>query len=587
MTKSNIELAGCRRISDTLRTQIHDAVHRNSGNPGTLFHDIVDIIEAPFIGCESPEPPQSELMKALVTLAAKAVGQVNYWRNKQAEYPSLEDYIDEHGMLHLPEDIGPLLSGSSANGRYGEATWWLGAIREAAKDVYLNQTSLRPQADLKEFARAMIACSFEGGDAHGGFIQEKALDFGLLDETVFDEALHKDPYGGARNGDPWYVYTDALSDFGATALAASGDDATALVDGIRKALPAMGKSGFELGNSTWSYEPREGAGESLVFRPATAGMIPFSTPLPVCRAPKQMDAGAFETMARYITAVSPAAVQALLKSHDNLAWQLERMTRDRDISYALGKENRAKAAAEADRADLAETHLYSAPSEIAVVNRLVWTSDPDKAGCYRTESIFSGAYRITAVEGDGGQRWMVTLPCGDTDEELHSLEEAMTAAQTDYERRIYPALGLAALPADWQLVPKQAYPEAVGAWWRYKNGSHYPDEPEPEDTSDYGAYAAMLAAMPRYPWPGAKKLEDLSVIGVDSALSRIATENPMLASEAIHDAWRTLSERHAWHVTFPRADQLEGFAQALLEAFEAASARNAMGSADMEFHLER
>jgi hypothetical protein len=46
------------------------------------------------------------------------------------------------------------------------------------------------------------------------------------------------------------------------------------------------------------------------------------------------------------------------------------------------------------------------------------------------------------------------------------------------------------------LVPVEPTPEMVGAWYRYKNGHHFPDEPAPEDTSDYGAYRAMLSARP-------------------------------------------------------------------------------------------
>jgi hypothetical protein len=45
-------------------------------------------------------------------------------------------------------------------------------------------------------------------------------------------------------------------------------------------------------------------------------------------------------------------------------------------------------------------------------------------------------------------------------------------------------------------VPVEPTPEMLGAWYRYKNGHHWPDEPPPRDTSDYGAYRAMLAAAP-------------------------------------------------------------------------------------------
>ncbi|MBK8246248.1 MAG: hypothetical protein IPK85_02395 [Gemmatimonadetes bacterium] len=44
------------------------------------------------------------------------------------------------------------------------------------------------------------------------------------------------------------------------------------------------------------------------------------------------------------------------------------------------------------------------------------------------------------------------------------------------------------------VVRKEPMPEAVGAWWRVKNGHHFHDEPPPTDTSDYAAYRAMISA---------------------------------------------------------------------------------------------
>ena len=55
-------------------------------------------------------------------------------------------------------------------------------------------------------------------------------------------------------------------------------------------------------------------------------------------------------------------------------------------------------------------------------------------------------------------------------------------------------------------VPAEATPEMLGAWYRYKSGFHFPDEPPPADTSDVGAYRAMLAASPE---PPAEEVETL------------------------------------------------------------------------------
>ena len=51
-------------------------------------------------------------------------------------------------------------------------------------------------------------------------------------------------------------------------------------------------------------------------------------------------------------------------------------------------------------------------------------------------------------------------------------------------------------PDGWKLVPVEPVPEMIGAWYRYKSGHHYPGEEPPRDTSDYGAYRAMIAAAP-------------------------------------------------------------------------------------------
>lgn len=58
------------------------------------------------------------------------------------------------------------------------------------------------------------------------------------------------------------------------------------------------------------------------------------------------------------------------------------------------------------------------------------------------------------------------------------------------------------IPDGWVAVPRNPYPEMLGAWYRYKSGFHFHDEPPPPDTSDVGAYAAMLAALPSSPKGG-------------------------------------------------------------------------------------
>lgn len=362
----NETTSGHGRLSPEVRHQLRYAIDRaySVRDPAErLFSNIVDILEAPFARAAIGNPSQAALMKALEALGAKAVGQVEYWQRKQMEYPGLEDYFDEDGVLQLPDEISPLLAQKSANGRYSEADWWLKTIQIAASDVAKAET-LERTGDLKAFAKAMIACAFEGGDADGGFIQDKAVEFGLLKEKVFDSAVHSDPNGLTIDGEQWFVYADVLSgDVGRSSLEISADDELALIEGIRTVLPSMGGSGFELASSKWEFDPRNGQGEALVYRPASANMIPFSAPIAMCRAPKQMDADKWRPFAGYLTAVSPAAVAALIKAHDSLAWQLARMTLERDANDQLARANGRRAIEEHERAEAAEARLGETESD--------------------------------------------------------------------------------------------------------------------------------------------------------------------------------------------------------------------------------
>jgi hypothetical protein len=98
-------------------------------------------------------------MELLDELEATADGQRRFFDKKQMEFPGLEDFTDEDGVLRLPDDIAPLLSGHAANGRYSEASWWHGTIRE------LKQREAKCPDDvgtlleaLQPFAEALLAC---------------------------------------------------------------------------------------------------------------------------------------------------------------------------------------------------------------------------------------------------------------------------------------------------------------------------------------------------------------------------------------------------------------------------------------------
>ena len=339
--------------SDEARKQLHDAIHRafTAGlGADAVFHSVMEIADAPFSGLRRGVVSGGVASVALETLGAKAAGQVNYWRRKQDEYPAIEDHMDEDGLLNLPDDVGPLLAGRSANGRYDEATWWLETIGKMAKwvDTQSEPSVKRPNEGLVKFAKEIIRCSFQGGDADGIFIQEKAVEFGLLRETVFDDSVHFDPEGHATNGDIWYVFTSALD---GVAKATPNESDERQIEEIREVLPTMGSGSWELAQSTWKFEPREGQGEALVYRPMSENMIPFSCPTAICRAPKLMDAQAWEPLARYFMATSPSAVYALLNAYDRKSEELHHAELERDANAELAKANGLRAIEEYKRAE--------------------------------------------------------------------------------------------------------------------------------------------------------------------------------------------------------------------------------------------
>lgn len=147
--------------------------------------------------------------------------------------------------------------------------------------------------------------------------------------------------------------------------------------------------------------------------------------------------------------------------------------------------------------------LYAAPPAVAV-KTLEWTDDEwPNAKCILGHYVINPDYRtVELVVGYGGfgeiSRARIQLGKDASDAELKA------AAQADYEARIRAALvspadTSPAVPEGWKLVPLEPKLEMLGAWYRYKNGHHWPDEPEPPDTSDYGAYRAMLAVAPEVP----------------------------------------------------------------------------------------
>lgn len=66
-------------------------------------------------------------------------------------------------------------------------------------------------AAAKEFVRWALRISFEGCDADGASIQEKAESLGLIKHTRYDPAIHG-PHDDLVYGDPYYVFHDQLKE---------------------------------------------------------------------------------------------------------------------------------------------------------------------------------------------------------------------------------------------------------------------------------------------------------------------------------------------------------------------------------------
>lgn len=77
---------------------------------------------------QAAETPSSD-STLLDHLEEVAAGQMDYFGKRQMEFPCLDDFLDEDGYLHLPEEPAPLLRQNHYNGRLSEAEWWLHTIR--------------------------------------------------------------------------------------------------------------------------------------------------------------------------------------------------------------------------------------------------------------------------------------------------------------------------------------------------------------------------------------------------------------------------------------------------------------------------
>lgn len=91
------------------------------------------------------------------------------------------------------------------------------------------------------------------------------------------------------------------------------------------------------------------------------------------------------------------------------------------------------------------------------------------------------------------------------------------------------------------LVPREPTPGMLGAWYRYKNGRRFAVEPPATDTSDVGAYKAMITAAPTHITEIEMLVEALTrIVRLDEASGhelnvRHALEAVGIASQALAD----------------------------------------------------
>lgn len=279
--------------------------HQGDGNREDLLSDLVAVFER----STARDPLNSALAAGLEALSVKADAQVEYWRNKQNEYPALDEFLDEDGILDLPEDISPILSQASANGSYSEADWWRSTIRGFIAAVNETSVARGPLPRLQTFANEIIDLAAEDDAPDGGSIHRRAVELGLLHENKSVTAT-----GGVVD----YRRDDVLHTCGSVYFADVDPSLVVGIDRIRDAISSLEASGGGWLSQDWDVDPREGAGEPLVFRKPDANMFPFSSPVAVCRAPKLAEWKQWEAMANYLASLSPCAVSGLMRVYDGL-----------------------------------------------------------------------------------------------------------------------------------------------------------------------------------------------------------------------------------------------------------------------------
>ena len=71
---------------------------------------------------------------------------------------------------------------------------------------------LTTEAAAKEFVKWAMTIAWEGGDADGSDLQEKAIELGLVVKTVYDPIVHGTNHDDVSPGDEWYELAPGIED---------------------------------------------------------------------------------------------------------------------------------------------------------------------------------------------------------------------------------------------------------------------------------------------------------------------------------------------------------------------------------------
>jgi len=168
----------------------HEAFITSSCSNISLKDNLCTVITAYLAALPADKPDAAALL-------TKAVGQVEYWRNKQALLPSLEHAVSEDGE-HKPIGDEKAWGAGYANGRYSEADWWLTTIRAwdaqrgSCPALTAPPPSIPPKTEADYFGGLVLRARAAAAKASAKFPQPNYVTLKIAEEAgeVVRGAVH-------------------------------------------------------------------------------------------------------------------------------------------------------------------------------------------------------------------------------------------------------------------------------------------------------------------------------------------------------------------------------------------------------------